>query len=111
MDHVIPSLNNAANFHLASAAARRSPAALSGARTVRATTPASASPMPSTPPAATAPAVSTLSIPDFRALFTSTGTPGTPEPVQKPAPTAESVFGPTPWIANPTGVAPNGQSY
>lgn len=111
MDHVIPSLNNAATFHLASAAARRTPAALSGVRTVRTTMPQSASPMPSTAPAATAPAAATPSVPDFRALFTSTGTPGTPEPVQKPAPTAESVFGPNPWIANPTGVAPNGQSY
>ena len=27
------------------------------------------------------------------------------------APTAESVFGPTPWVANPTGMAPDGSSY
>jgi nucleoid-associated protein YgaU len=27
------------------------------------------------------------------------------------APTAESVFGPTPWATNPTGMAPDGSSY
>jgi hypothetical protein len=27
------------------------------------------------------------------------------------APTAESVFGPTPWVTNPTGTAPDGSSY
>jgi hypothetical protein len=32
-------------------------------------------------------------------------------PAQDAAPTAESVFGPNPWIANPTGTAPDGSSY
>jgi hypothetical protein len=32
-------------------------------------------------------------------------------PAQNSAPTAESVFGPNPWIANPTGTAPDGSSY
>jgi hypothetical protein len=27
------------------------------------------------------------------------------------APTAESVFGPSPWVTNPTGTAPDGSSY
>jgi hypothetical protein len=53
------------------------------------------------PPAAEAP--------DFRALFTSKNTPAAPPPPPPaPAPTAESVFGPNPWIANPTGIGPNG---
>jgi len=30
---------------------------------------------------------------------------------QRPAPTAESVFGPSPWVTNPSGTAPNGQVY
>lgn len=49
--------------------------------------------------------------PDWRALFTGKVTPAVPEPVQPPAPTAESVFGPNPWMANPTGIGPNGQPY
>jgi hypothetical protein len=32
-------------------------------------------------------------------------------PAQDAAPTAESVFGSNPWIANPTGTAPDGSSY
>ena len=35
-----------------------------------------------------------------------------PDPVPPdPAPTAESVFGPDPWISNPTGMGPNGVPY
>ena len=50
--------------------------------------------------------------PDFRALFTGQTTPAVPEPpAQKPAPTAESVFGAKPWMSNPTGIGPNGQPY
>ena len=53
---------------------------------------------------------------DFISLFTShsTGTPGPPAVAQQPpppAPTAESVFGANPWMSNPTGIAPNGQTY
>jgi hypothetical protein len=56
---------------------------------------------------------------DFRALFTpkigATTAPGNPTPVNppagNPAPTAESVFGTSPWVTNPTGVGPNGQTY
>jgi len=43
----------------------------------------------------------------FRALFTGRTTPAAAEPpAQKPAPTAESVFGPNPWMSNPTGIGP-----
>src|SRR5690242_11659138 len=45
--------------------------------------------------------------PDFRALFTGTVTKAAEEP-SKSAPTAESVFGATPWITNPTGAGPGG---
>lgn len=55
---------------------------------------------------------------DFRALFTpkvsSTGVTATTDPFNppaNPAPTAESVFGASPWMTNPTGVGPNGQTY
>ena len=56
---------------------------------------------------------------DFRALFTPkiSSTPGTGNPTSvnppaaNPAPTAESVFGANPWMTNPTGVGPNGQTY
>jgi hypothetical protein len=56
------------------------------------------------------PAASTDSeVPDFRALFTGAPTPEPAEPVQQnSAPTAESVFGPNPWVANPTGMGPTG---
>jgi hypothetical protein len=51
---------------------------------------------------------------DFRALFTNNtpaaGAPANP-PAPSPAPTAQSVFGPNPWLTNPTGVGPNGVSY
>lgn len=46
----------------------------------------------------------------FSALFPDTGT-HTPAPAQStapPAPTAESVFGANPWLANPTGQGPGG---
>jgi hypothetical protein len=32
-------------------------------------------------------------------------------PAENSAPTAESVFGPNPWIADPKGTAPDGSSY
>ncbi len=56
---------------------------------------------------------------DFQALFTpkitSTGTSGSTipynPPAPTPAPTAESVFGPNPWMTNPTGTGPNGATY
>jgi hypothetical protein len=37
--------------------------------------------------------------------------PDSDSPAQDAAPTAESVFGSNPWIANPTGTAPDGSSY
>ncbi|HLK68717.1 MAG TPA: hypothetical protein VKU19_35040 [Bryobacteraceae bacterium] len=73
---------------------------------------------PATPAATTtATTTSDTGAADFKAIFTpkvsstpSTGTlPATVAPV--PAPTAESVFGPSPWVSNPTGVGPNGATY
>ena len=46
--------------------------------------------------------------PDFRALFSGTVTPVAPDPGPPPAPTAESVFGPNPWLTSPTGQGPTG---
>ncbi len=38
--------------------------------------------------------------------------PATPPPAAAPpAPTAESVFGPNPWVTNPTGIGPDGSAY
>jgi hypothetical protein len=51
------------------------------------------------------------SIPDFRLLFTGTTTPSAPPPAPVLPPTAESVFGPNPWVSNPTGTGPNGISF
>ena len=52
---------------------------------------------------------------DFRSLFATktTSAAATPPPSQvpTPAPTAESVFGSNPWIANPTGVGPDGSVF
>jgi hypothetical protein len=47
---------------------------------------------------------------DFQALFASktAPTPVIDTPPTPPAPTAESVFGPNPWISNPTGQGPGG---
>jgi hypothetical protein len=92
--------------HLGTPAAATSQAA--------AAVPASAaSPAPKTgssAPTANAAAAANSSIPDFRTLFMGNASQGAPEPVktQAPAPTAESVFGPSPWVTNPTGIGPNG---
>ena len=55
---------------------------------------------------------------DFRALFTPkvtsspvSGANPFNAPAPNPAPTAESVFGPNPWMSNPTGTGPNGAAY
>jgi hypothetical protein len=50
--------------------------------------------------------------PDWRALFAPKVTPVTtgPQP-PSPPPTAESVFGPNPWVSNPTGQGPGGNVY
>jgi hypothetical protein len=73
----------------------------------------------STPPVSTGGTTSgsaTDAAADFRALFTSRSNPpvpSVPEPAQKStaAPTAESLFGPNPWMQNPGGIAPNGVTY
>ncbi len=66
-------------------------------------------PKSSTPPATADP------VPDFRSLFTpkpsSTTASVLQQPVQSPSPTAESAFGPNPWLSNPTGVGPDGTPY
>ncbi len=52
--------------------------------------------------------------PSFNSWFPGTITgagPAVPDPPSNPAPTAESVFGPNPWLSNPTGAAPNGITY
>ena len=61
---------------------------------------------------------------DFRSLFSpkasaasstvtaSTSAADSPSTLAaSAAPTAESVFGPNPWITNPTGIGPDGNSY
>ena len=56
---------------------------------------------------------------DFRTLFTAHSNPPTPASAPStgtsspgdPAPTAQSLFGPNPWMTNPGGVGPNGVSY
>jgi hypothetical protein len=48
---------------------------------------------------------------NLRAAFSGVPTPVVETPQTPSAPTAESAFGPEPWIANPTGVAPNGTTY
>ncbi|MFI5337357.1 MAG: hypothetical protein ACHQ5A_11270 [Opitutales bacterium] len=84
-------------------------------RPVRATGAASGS---ATTTSGTTASASSGTAPDFRTLFTpkttspageSPAVPATPAP--SPVPTAESVFGPNPWIANPTGIGPNGSVY
>jgi hypothetical protein len=56
---------------------------------------------------------------DFQALFTpkvtstggSSSIPVFNPPPPTPAPTAESVFGPNPWMTDPTGTGPNGATF
>jgi hypothetical protein len=75
-------------------------------------------------PKATTDASANTAADDFRALFTNKVAPATPATPAAPAaqaapitpastqpPTAESVFGANPWIANPGGVGPNGITY
>jgi hypothetical protein len=56
-------------------------------------------------PAPTAPAS------DWKLLFSGTTTPAVPETPPAPPPTAESVFGPNPWMSNPTYIAPDGRQH
>ena len=65
---------------------------------------------------ATPPAANRDAAADFRALFTSRSSAPVPatDPAPTPstaAPTAQSLFGPNPWMSNPGGVAPNGVTY
>jgi hypothetical protein len=82
--------------------------------TPQSTSPASATSGGSTPSTATAStakastAAAPAAAPDWRALFSGTVTPVVQEPGQKPAPTAESVFGPNPWLTSPSGQGPGG---
>jgi hypothetical protein len=58
------------------------------------------------------PACTSPQIPDFRLLFTGKTHPAAPEPPgPPPPPTAESVFGPNPWVQNPQGTGPNGIAF
>jgi hypothetical protein len=63
------------------------------------------------PPAVPAPAAS--NVPSILSLFA--GKPGTNAPAAVAAnpspPTAEQVFGPNPWLENPTGMGPDGSIY
>jgi len=67
-----------------------------------------------TPKASTA-AATADPVADFRSLFTpktnGTTAPVIQQPVQSPSPTAESAFGPNPWLTNPTGIGPDGSAY
>ena len=62
--------------------------------------------LPATPPGPTGAQI-------IQALFPGGGTPGPAVSTAAPAPppTAESVFGPNPWLANPTWVDPDGSTY
>jgi hypothetical protein len=65
-----------------------------------------------TTPQITAAAADTPAVPDWRSLFTGKTTIVTSDPSPaNTAPTAESVFGPNPWISNPTGMGPGGNVY
>jgi hypothetical protein len=58
---------------------------------------------------------------DFRALFggaaasaaapATTTAPASSAPNKNAVPTVDSVFGPSPWLANPTGTCPNGEVF
>src|SRR4051794_15351112 len=51
---------------------------------------------------------------DFRPLFTANSKPPTvsvPEPTRPANPTADAVFGPSAFVKDPGGVAPNGVAY
>jgi hypothetical protein len=90
MVHVIPSLR---------------PTVLPVRTTPTKTRPSTTTSTPATSTTATDP---TLAAPDFRALFSGKTYPAVDPPPQNPAPTAESVFGSSPWITNPTGLGPGG---
>ena len=68
-------------------------------------------PVVTTPSAGSTPSDPDTGAADFKALFTpkitSSAAPP-PTPPASPAPTAESVFGPNPWVTNPTGIGPTG---
>lgn len=47
----------------------------------------------------------------FKALFSGASSNTAVAPTSSPEPTAQSVFGPNPWVDNPTGVGPDGTVY
>lgn len=63
--------------------------------------------------APSAPAAASDSWANFQALFNgvSSHAPAAAAPQAQSAPTAEDVFGSNPWVANPTGMAPDGSIY
>ena len=75
----------------------------------RSTAPASAD--SATPKSTTTNTSANPAADDFRALFSGLPAPADTTPVPAPPPTAQSVFGPQPWITNPGGQAPNGVTY
>lgn len=106
--------------------ALRSPAAATPAgipvkASAPATTPETATPAKASvsTPATSAAAPAAPAKTGFYAVFDGTpgahGTPSAPPPPAAPAascaPTPESLFGRNPWVANPTGRAPNGVVY
>jgi hypothetical protein len=64
-----------------------------------------------TPKATTTDASTNTAADDFRALFSGKPAPMVATEAPAPPPTAQSVFGPQPWITNPGGQAPNGVNY
>jgi hypothetical protein len=74
-------------------------------------------PTSTTPPAASSAGGTGDPAADFRRLFTANSNPpvpATPQPVVQVAamaPTAQSLFGPHPWMDSPGGVGPNGVTY
>src|SRR5438309_4120221 len=97
-------------LHTARPAARSAAATI---RQVKAAGPAfrAAAEAAAAPAAAPAPAASNAA--SILSLFA--GKPGTNTPAAVTAnpgpPTAEQVFGPNPWLENPTGMAPDGSIY
>jgi len=103
MVHGIPAIRSLTHTVRAAPVVTRKTAAPVAAKT-GATTAASSAP------------VSSDAAADFRALFTSRSNPtvAAPTPVETPsnaAPTAQSIFGPNPWMTNPGGAGPNGVTY
>ena len=112
MAHIIPSLRTASHARYTLPASRRAAAtngAESGTTDFRTVLKDETAPAVATPTSTTEPATTTVhSIGTMTPWSPTVTRPAPPATTTVMAPTAESLFGPNPWVTNAGGTGPNG---